>query len=190
MLAAGLLAADLTPIAASWLLYITYFVVNPAFQTLSAYRGFDASFATTLLVITGMSNAFGRIVIPVVSDKIGNERTILVLMLITTLASTALIFVSGSLFVVMVALIPMCFGASLSIFPLLTADYFGIRNLGSNYGAIMIGFAVSALILPGVIGILGGYTPRFVAVAILSALGIFAIGPLIVQVKRKVFAKA
>jgi len=162
-----------------------FFVVIPAVQTLSIYRGFGAGFATTLLVIAGFSNTLGRIVVPAFSDRVGNEMIVLMLMAVTMLASIVLTFASGALFVVMIALIPMCFGAALSIFPLLTADYFGIRNLGANYGALGIGFAFSALVLPGLVGMLGSYTTRFVAVAILSALGLFVMGPLALAARKQ-----
>jgi len=167
------------------LVTVAFFVVIPAVQTLSIYRGFGASFATALLVIVGFSNTLGRIVVPAFSDRIGNEVIVLILMTVTMLASAVLTFASGILFVVMIALIPICFGAALSIFPLLTADYFGMENLGANYGAIGIGFAFSALVLPGVIGMSGSYTTRFVAVTILSVLGLFAMGPLALTARKR-----
>ena len=172
------------------LLLITggFFVINPAVQTLSVYRGFDLGFATILLMIVGASNAFGRIVIPIFSDRVGNERMVLILTVVTMLAAFTLIFATGPLFVVMVALIPICFGAALSVFPLITADYFGIKNLGSNYGMVTIGFAFSALVLPGLISLLGGYSVRFIAVTALAAAGIVVILALI-RMKKKADAE-
>jgi len=167
------------------LVTVAFFVVNPAAQTLSIYRGFDPGFATVLLMITGISNTFGRMVLPIFSGKVRNENIVVCLMIILAAASFTLSFATGPLFVVMIALIPMCFGAALSVFPLITADYFGLKNLGENYGTVALGFAFSALVMPGVIGLWGSYNLRFLAVAALSVLGIYTMGSLSLAARRK-----
>ena len=169
-----------------FLVTVAFFVVTPAVQTLSLYRGFSLEFATMLLMITGIANTAGRFLVPVLSDKMRNEIIVLSLMVILMTASLTLTFASGPLFVIMVTLIPICFGAALSVFPIITADYFGLKNIGSNYGVVgAMGFATSALIMPGLIGMLGSYTVRFVAVSALSAVGIYTMGWLAWDVRLK-----
>jgi len=34
------------------------------------------------------------------------------------------------------------------LYPVLTSENFGIKNVGSNYGAVMVGFMLSALLFP------------------------------------------
>ena len=172
-------------IASFLLVTVPFFVINPAVQTLSLERGFTLEFATMLLMITGLSNTGGRFLIPVITRKMRNESVIVALMLVMGVASVTLTFATGPLFVLMVALIPACFGAALSVFPLLAADYFGLQNVGANYGAIGLGFATSALVMPGLISMLGGYNVRFIAVAVLSALGVYAMGWLMVKSKKQ-----
>jgi len=172
-------------IASFLLVTAPFFVINPAVQTLSLERGFTVEFATTLLMIIGICNTGGRFLIPVISKKMRNETVIVILMIVQTLVAAFLSFATGPLFVVMVLLIPACFGAALSVFPLLAADYFGLQNVGANYGGIALGFATSALLMPGLIGMLGDYNVRFVAVAILSALGIYTMGWLLFSTKKQ-----
>ena len=170
-------------IASFFLVTVAFFVVNPAVQTLSLYRGFPLEFATRLLMITGIANTAGRFIVPMLSGKMRNETIIVCLMAVLTFAAGMLTFATGALFVVVVTLIPICFGAALSVFPLLTADYFGLKNLAANYGLVGLGFSASALLAPGAIGLLGGYTTRFIAVAVLSALGICTMGSLLLQAR-------
>jgi len=167
------------------LVTVGFFVINPSVQTLSIARGFNAEFGTTLLMITGISNTLGRIVIPNFSKRFKNEAIFICLLLILALAAITLTFATGILFVLMVALVPICFGAALAIIPLIVADYFGLENLGSNYSAIGIGFATSALVMPRLIGLLGDYSLRFTAVALLSLLGTLFMFPLYLAAKKK-----
>jgi len=167
------------------LVTVAFFVINPSVQTLSIDRGFSLEFATMLLMITGISNTLGRIIVPTVADRIGKEATVLSLMVILAIASATLTFATGPLFILMVALVPSCFGAGLAIIPLLAADYFGLKNFGSNYSAVGIGFATSALFMPGLISLLGDYSVRFIAVSALSALGVLTMMPLFLMAKKK-----
>ena len=149
-----------------------FFVVNPAVQTLSIYRGFDLAFATRLLMITGISNMAGRFLVPTISGRVRNEIIVAGLMAILALSAGTLTFATGPLFIVAVTLIPLCFGAALSVFPLLAGDYFGLKNLAANYSIIGLGFSFSALLSPGLIGLMGSYTAQFAAVSALSAIGL------------------
>jgi len=167
------------------LVTVAFFVINPSVQTLSIDRGFDAQFATTLLMITGINNTLGRIIVPSFADKFKNEVIILSLMVILAIASATLTFATGPLFILMVALIPICFGAGLAIIPLLVSNYFGMKNFGSNYSAVGIGFGISALFMPGLISLLGDYSTRFIAVSMLSLFGVLTMLPLFLMARKK-----
>ena len=161
-----------------------FFVVNPAVQTLSIYRGFDLAFATRLLMITGIANMAGRFLVPTISGRVSNEVIVAWLMAILALSAGTLTFATGPLFVVAVTLIPICFGAALSVFPLLAGDYFGLKNLAANYSIIGLGFSFSALLSPGLIGLMGSYTAQFAAVSALSAVGLCIMSYLAYTKKR------
>ena len=61
-----------------------------------------------------------------------------------------LTFAQSYLFIVLIAFIAFAFGGSAGVFPAVTADYFGIKNNGVNYGLVMIGFAISGLLFPAI----------------------------------------
>lgn len=155
-----------------------YFILNPSFKTLAAERGLSASMGTGLVMLTGVASALGRLGIPLLSDKIGRKRGALLTLAATAGCAAALIFAKGYAFMGVVALIAFCYGGYSGIYPVLTADLFGLKNVGSNYGAVMVGFALSALLFPMGIGLIGSGTVKFVVLAALAAAGAALVGAL------------
>jgi OFA family oxalate/formate antiporter-like MFS transporter len=46
------------------------------------------------------------------------------------------------------ALIGMCFGSNFALFPSATADFFGTKNVGANYGVVFTAYGVGGLLGP------------------------------------------
>jgi MFS family permease len=103
-------------------------------------------------------NGLGRIAWGSVSDRIGRRPTIIfmsVLQGITMLACYHVFIALGMVpgFIVAAALIGFNYGGSFALFPAITADYFGNKNVGSNYGWIFTAYGVAGLAGP----LLAGY---------------------------------
>ena len=162
----------------------SYFILNPSFKTLAGDRGLSPAVATGLVMLTGVANALGRLGVPLLADKIGREKAVITIIVATALATVSLCFVTGVFFMAAVAIIAFCYGGSSGVYPLVTADYFGIKNIGSNYGAIMVGFACSALFFPMVIGLITDITVKFIVLAALVTVGVLLIGVLM-SLKKK-----
>lgn len=148
-----------------------YFILNPSFKTFAIERGLDPAIGTMIVMITGVANALGRLGVPLLSDKIGREKAALAIIIVTALCAASLVFVQGVIFMCVVAIIAFCYGGYSGIYPVITADYFGIKNVGSNYGAVMVGFAISALVFPMIIGQITDTTAKFIVLAALAAVG-------------------
>ncbi len=148
-----------------------YFILNPSFKTLAQERGLDPAMGTAIVMITGIANALGRLAVPVLSDKIGRAYAALSILAATALCSVLLMFAPGALFMACVAVIAFCYGGYSGIYPLLTGDAFGMKNIGSNYGAVMVGFALSALFFPMIIGAISDVSTKFIVLAALAAVG-------------------
>ena len=161
-----------------------FFILNPSFKTFAAERGLGAGAGTVLVMMTGVANALGRLSVPLLSDKIGREKTALTIILVTALCSLFLCFVQGFVFMATVALIAFCYGGYSGIYPVLTADYFGIKNVGSNFGAVMMGFALSALIFPLIFAMIGDVTVKFIVLAALAVIGAIMIALLMKSGKK------
>ena len=97
----------------------------------------------------------------------------------TMVSILALIGARGVFFVLCIAAIAFAFGASAALFAAFNADLFGTRYAGGNYGYVMIGFGLSAILFPLISTRLaqsGDYTLSFLLAAVTCVLsGFFAL---------------
>ena len=103
-------------------------------------------------------NGVGRIAWGSVSDRIGRKTTIMLMAVLQglTMLLTYHVFISFGLvygFIIAAALIGFNYGGSFALFPAITADYFGNKNVGSNYGWMFTAYGVAGLAGP----LLAGY---------------------------------
>ena len=103
-------------------------------------------------------NGLGRIAWGSISDKIGRKTTITLMSVLQglTMLMTYHVFISFGLvygFIFAAALIGFNYGGSFALFPAITADYFGNKNVGSNYGWMFTAYGVAGLAGP----LLAGY---------------------------------
>ena len=130
----------------------SYFILNPSFKDFAANRGLGDNIGTVIIMMTGIASSLGRLFVPLLADKIGRENATLSIIVATALGTAALCINNGAIYIAAVAVIAFCYGGSSGVYPLVTADHFGLKNVGSNYGAVMVGFALSALFFPMILG--------------------------------------
>ncbi|MCL2210582.1 MAG: MFS transporter [Treponema sp.] len=147
-----------------------FFIINPDLKDLAQNRGMG-SFATYLVIILGISNALGRLGAPLMSDKIGRESADIIILAVTALGAFGLCFAQGVFLFVIIAFVAFCYGGYSGLYPVLTSENFGIKNIGSNYGAVMVGFMLSALLFPIVINRIEDQKTKFMVLGILAATG-------------------
>jgi OFA family oxalate/formate antiporter-like MFS transporter len=159
----------------------------------NATPGFDSTTQNVMVTaqvatITGVLaifNGAGRIVWGMVSDKIGRMKTMKLMFLVQSviLFSAAAFVMSkplneNTVFIGVTAIVSLegfCFGGNFALFPPTTAEYFGTKTLGTNYGIVFTSYAVGGVIgglMPGIIK--GGFEWVFIATALgsLVAFGI------------------
>jgi OFA family oxalate/formate antiporter-like MFS transporter len=146
-------------------------------------RGLE-NFATYLVMFVGVANAFGRLGAPLMSDKIGREAACMVILSITALGAFGLIFAEGGLLIAVIAAVAFCFGGYPGLYPVLTAEHFGIKNVGANYGAVMVGFMLSALLFPIAANKIEEQHLKFITLGILAVVGAFLVLLLLVYKKK------
>lgn len=159
-----------------------FFIINPSLRLLAPIHGLSISFGVTLVMITGLANSAGRLAVPLLGEKIGRRGALLTILLITAIGTASLCVINGWLFAIVIALIAFCYGGSSGIFPLVTADHFGLKNIGANYGVVMIGFMSSVLLFPYIVGQLNtgvGVTAASNAGIYLALAAVAAVGALL-----------
>jgi len=147
-----------------------FFIINPDLKDIATERGLE-SFATMIVMFTGIANALGRLGAPLMSDKIGREMADVIILAVTALGAFGLCFAGGVLLIVIIALVAFCYGGYSGLYPVLTSENFGIKNVGSNYGAVMVGFMLSALLFPIVINKIDDKQLKFIVLGALAAVG-------------------
>lgn len=102
-------------------------------------------------------NGLGRILWGMISDKIGRKNAIIIMTLfqgIIVLATYHLFirfgFAGGYIFAACV--IGFNFGGNFALFPAITADYFGNKNLGNNYGWMFTAYGFAGILGPQLAG--------------------------------------
>jgi len=123
-------------------------------KTIAGFQPEIKSIAVVGVMAVTLFNSFGRLFWGWTSDKLGRKNTILLLLISTAiLVLLVKLVVSSVLFFVLIAAIGFLYGGYLGTFPALTADYFGPKNMGMNYGMVLLGFGVGAIIA----SYIGGY---------------------------------
>ncbi len=165
-------------------------VVSQGSPMAQAIGGVNVAVAAAAVSIIALANTAGRVVWGWVSDKIGRYPALAWMSIIISISGFALASVKGSyqLFLVFSMLIALCYGGSMGVYPALTADAYGMKNNGVNYGVMFIGFALGGYIGPVMASKLsastGSYAIPLQVVGILGAIS-FAIVLMLIVLKKK-----
>ncbi len=111
-----------------------------------------AATATIGVLIIAICNSAGRLFWGFVSDRIGRKNAIMILLVGTGTLSLFVNMASGYYIYVLIAFIGFFYGGFLGTFPVLTADLFGQKNMATNYGMVLVGFGVGAVVASYIAG--------------------------------------
>ncbi|MGL5284528.1 MFS transporter, OFA family, oxalate/formate antiporter [Aeromonas sp. RU39B] len=128
-----------------------------------------AAVAANAVAVIAMANLGGRLVLGILSDKMPRIRVISLAQLITLAGMTLLLFVplNANLFFAAVACIAFSFGGTITVYPSLVSDFFGLNNLTKNYGVIYLGFGFGSIIGSIVASLFGGFMATFNLILVL-----------------------
>lgn len=116
--------------------------------------GLSAAAAAFAITVGAVGNAGGRILSGWLSDAVGRLTTLRIMILASAVAMPALFAFREQLllFYILVAAVYWCYGTQLSVFASTTADFYGTRNLGLNYGVLFTAWGAAGILGP----IIGG----------------------------------
>jgi MFS family permease len=130
------------------------------------------------LVIGACGNASGRILSGWMSDKLGRINVLRTMIGISMVAMPLLYLVGGDVAMLYLAVFVVywCYGTQLSVNGSATADFWGTKNAGINYGMLFTAWGVAGIIGP----LIGGrlfekyhdYQAAFYAAAALAAVAL------------------
>ncbi len=176
-----------------WLIWLTYFAgcaaglmiigqTSPIAQELGGFSKETAALGVSVLAIF---NALGRIFWGRISDSLGRTRSLFLMFLINAVAILGYFLIPSLPFIfwIGIALVGSSFGGYLAIYPAVTADFYGTKNSGINYGLVFTAYGVGGLLsnifAPRIKEITGNYNVAFLITALLC----IAAGIVIITVK-------
>jgi MFS transporter, OFA family, oxalate/formate antiporter len=158
---------------AFWSLYLQYAFAATAglmiighLAKIIAVQSNNTVKAVVFLQLLAIFNAAGRVAAGVVSDAIGRVVTaafVFILQAFNMVFFSA--YASEAGFMIGAALVGFNYGACLSLFPSSTADRWGTKNLGLNYGILFTAWGVGGVFGPLLAGWIadtqGSYAPAY-----------------------------
>ncbi|MDR2532903.1 MAG: MFS transporter [Oscillospiraceae bacterium] len=147
-----------------------FFIINPSLKDLATERGL-ADFAIYLVMFTGIFNAVGRLIVPLLSDKIGRESVGGIILAITALGAFGLCFARGPVLIITIAAVAFGFGGFPGMYAVFTSENFGMKNFGANYGAVMVGFMLSSMLFPIAVNSIEDRILKFAVLGVLAIIG-------------------
>ena len=143
--------------------------------------GLGATAATLAITVGGIGNTGGRVLSGWLSDVLGRLQTLRMMLVILAIAMPTLFIIRehAVAFYLLVAVVYWCYGTQLSVFAAASADFFGPRHLGANYGALFtaVGFAgiMGPILGAQVFDRFGDYRYAFYAAGGLALLAVVAL---------------
>lgn len=110
--------------------------------------------AGTAMALYAIFNGLGRIIWGTVSDKIGRKMSIFLMCLFQGIIMLLFYQMGGTVITLIIGacIIGFNFGGNFALFPAVTADYFGNKNVGLNYGFVFVSYGIAGVIGPQIAG--------------------------------------
>ncbi|MBT9432490.1 MFS transporter [Candidatus Sodalis endolongispinus] len=130
--------------------------------------------AANAVTIIAIANLSGRLVLGVLSDRMSRIRVVSLAQVIAMAGMAMLLFVhlNETLFFLSLACVAFSFGGTITVYPSLVSDFFGLNNLTKNYGIIYLGFGIGSIIGSLVASLFGGFMVTFQLIAVLLVIAL------------------
>ncbi|MCZ2148844.1 MAG: OFA family MFS transporter [Bryobacterales bacterium] len=159
---------------------------SPLLKQMSANSAITAGAA---LGIMSIFNGLGRLGWGGISDRVGRKTAVMGMCAVSIAACTGFLRTPDGFTTVLIGLCLAAFsyGGYLALMPSFTADYFGPKNVGANYGLIFSAWGVCGFIVPGYFAgivdrakaagqVAGGYQEVYLTLAGLALAGAVVAG--------------
>ncbi|MDU6926558.1 L-lactate MFS transporter [Franconibacter helveticus 513] len=151
----------------------------------------DAATAANAVTVISIANLSGRLVLGILSDKISRIRVITIGQVISLVGMAALLFapLNEMTFFAAIACVAFNFGGTITVYPSLVSEFFGLNNLAKNYGVIYLGFGIGSIVGSVIASLFGGFYVTFCVIFALLIVSL-ALSTTIRQPQREVLEHA
>ncbi len=107
--------------------------------------------AGTALGVMSIFNGAGRLAWGSVSDRLGRKGATLLMCLVSAIACIGFLRTAGGFTALLagLCLVAFSYGGYLALMPSFTADFYGPRNVGANYGILFSAWGICGFVVPG-----------------------------------------
>ncbi|MGR2680247.1 L-lactate MFS transporter [Chromobacterium haemolyticum] len=139
------------------------YVIGVAKDIGESYVHLPALTAANAVAVIAVANLSGRLVLGILSDKMPRIRVISIAQIAALAGMLTLLFVplNATLFFLAIACVAFSFGGTITVYPSLVSDFFGLNNLTKNYGVIYLGFGIGSIVGSIVSSLFGGFLATF-----------------------------
>jgi len=176
-----------------WLLVSTWFLFASCLFLVLTHLvphvtdiGFSAGEAAVVLSLIGIASIPGRLVMGIVSDRVGRKSAIIIC---TLLESGAMIWLIWAQDLWMFFLFALIFGFAYSGFgssmAAIIGDTFGLKQIGTIFGLLEVGFGVGAAIGPAIGGLIFDISHSYTIAFLIGAVVMLAVTLLLTLIRRE-----
>ncbi len=143
--------------------------------------GLSVAAASLGLTLGAVGNAGGRVLSGWMSDTFGRLNTMRLMILISAIAMPLFYTFREQVvwFYLFIVIVYYCYGTLLSVFASTSADFFGTKHLGVNYGLLFSAWGIAGLVGPVIAGSFfdrfGNYQFAFFAAAAMSVVALLSL---------------
>ncbi len=135
---------------------------------------------TAMAIFFSLANGIGRIAWGAISDKLGRKKSIITMLVIQGITVILFQWMAGHEYMLYLGatIIGFNFGGNFALFPTITADIFGAKFVGQNYGWVFLAYGVGGIFGPmmgGKLGDMGNFPLAFTICGVLCLAAAFII---------------
>lgn len=153
---------------------------------------FQLSAATAAVYVSlySLCNCAGRVIWGTVSDKLGRNATLNIILSVIIVAFVILVTMHSQVgFALGIIVLGLCFGGVMGVFPPLVMENYGPANQGTNYGIVFVGYSAAAFFAPKVAVNMaaansGDFTKAFFVAIVVALVGLVT-NVVYIQMKKK-----
>lgn len=140
-------------------------------QNLVHLSALSAANAVTTIAVASLS---GRLILGILSDKLARIRVISLGQVLSLVGIGLMLFthLNEITFFLSIACVAFSFGGTITVFPSLVSDFFGLNNLTKNYGAIYLCYGIGSILGSLVATLFGGFMVTFGLIMSLLAISL------------------
>lgn len=136
------------------LTYTKLGTLDPGTEGFADTFAWASATAGTAMAVYAILNGLGRIIWGMVSDYIGRRTSIILMTLLQGIIMLSFFYFGGTAWglIIAAAIIGFNFGGNFALFPAITADFFGNKTVGRNYGLVFFAYGIAGILGPQIAG--------------------------------------